>query len=351
MKNSFDLDILDKYLKDGLIVKNDHPYLPISIYNYSRKTVYEKLWDDITKSCRALILDSSGNVVARSFDKFFNIEELSEEEIPNESFEVFEKLDGSLIMVFKYLNELVVSSKGSFTSDHTFLAKKLINEKNFQDKFHEEHVYVFELIGPSNKIVLDYKEDELVLLTAFEKNSWNEIGIVDLGVRSAKRYDSLKDYRKLKQIIPSNKEGFVIRFKNGFRMKIKGEEYFRLHSIITNITSIKIWETLKDGEDLSSKLENIPDELDFWIKSVVKSIHYSRYSIMNHVGKTFDYYMYGKYNDQEPETDRKKFAEWVMTKEQWMRPILFKMFDNKKYDDILWKLVKPKFEKPLIEEI
>ena len=89
----FDLSLIEKYIQDGLVVKNDHPTLPISIYNYSRKAVYNKVWDDITKSCRALVLDREGNVVAKAFDKFFNIEELSNEKIPNESFEVYEKLD------------------------------------------------------------------------------------------------------------------------------------------------------------------------------------------------------------------------------------------------------------------
>jgi RNA ligase len=174
MRHSFDLEVLERYINEGLVVKNDHPSLPISIYNYSRKAVYDRVWDNITKSCRALVLDKEGNVVAKAFDKFFNIEELSNEEIPNESFEVYEKLDGSLILVFRYLGELVVASKGSFTSDHAVLAKKLIDEKYGNNKFYADYVYVFEMIGPSNKIVVDYPEDELVLLTKLDNNTWEE---------------------------------------------------------------------------------------------------------------------------------------------------------------------------------
>jgi RNA ligase len=65
----FDIDILNDYIEKGLVVKNDHPTLPLSIYNYSRTTQYEGKWDNITKSCRGLILDREGNVVAKSLTR------------------------------------------------------------------------------------------------------------------------------------------------------------------------------------------------------------------------------------------------------------------------------------------
>jgi len=99
---NLDLNILNKYISEGLVVKNDHPTLPISIYNYSRTCQYENKWDEITKMCRGLILDQEGNVIAKGFNKFFNMEEHQPEEIPNETFEVFEKLDGSLGILFWY---------------------------------------------------------------------------------------------------------------------------------------------------------------------------------------------------------------------------------------------------------
>lgn len=348
MNHNFDLEVLERYMDDGLVVKNDHPSLPISIYNYSRKAVYDRVWDEITKSCRALVLDNKGNVVARAFDKFFNIEELSNEEIPNESFEVYEKLDGSLILVFRYLGELVVTSKGSFTSDHAILAKKLIDEKYGDRRFYSDYVYVFEMIGPSNKIVVDYPEDELVLLTKLDKNTWEELPLTDSWIRQVDRYDSVTDYSKLKEIIPSDKEGYVIRFKNGFRMKIKGDDYFRLHNIMTNFSNIKIWELLKNGEDLSRLLENVPDEFDKWVKSVISDLTFYKYMIEDRIGKIYDYHMWGKYGDKEPVTDRKKYAEWVLTQEKWIQPVLFRMFDKKNYDEHLWKFVKPKYKKPYL---
>ena len=82
----YSLDILQDYIDKGLVVKQDHPSLPLSIYNYSRTCQYEGKWDHVTMTCRGLILDNKGNVVAKGFPKFFNMEEL--DSIPNEPFTV-----------------------------------------------------------------------------------------------------------------------------------------------------------------------------------------------------------------------------------------------------------------------
>ena len=71
------LDILNQYVNEGWVVVNDHPSLPLSIYNYSRKTQYDGKWDDVTLQCRGLIVDkSTGKILVRPFKKFFNYEEL-----------------------------------------------------------------------------------------------------------------------------------------------------------------------------------------------------------------------------------------------------------------------------------
>ena len=70
-----DINIINEYVEKGLVEKNSHPTLPIAIYNYSREVQYEGKWDNITKMCRALVLDNNGNVIAKGFDKFFNMEE------------------------------------------------------------------------------------------------------------------------------------------------------------------------------------------------------------------------------------------------------------------------------------
>ena len=62
-------DKLDKLVEEGWLISQVHPSLDLTIYNYSQKTQYDKMWNEETLSCRGLVLDSKGNVVARPFKK------------------------------------------------------------------------------------------------------------------------------------------------------------------------------------------------------------------------------------------------------------------------------------------
>lgn len=85
---------LNSYLKDGLVRKQLHPTLPLSIWNYSEKCQFTRAWDDITNQCRGLITDMDGKIVARSFNKFHNIEEGRHE--ATDDFVVQAKVDDAL---------------------------------------------------------------------------------------------------------------------------------------------------------------------------------------------------------------------------------------------------------------
>jgi T4 RnlA family RNA ligase len=348
-----DIEIINKYVNEGLVEKNSHPTFPIAIYNYSRETQFEGKWDDITKRCRGLVLDNDGNIIAKGFDKFFNMEEHSLSEIPDETFEVFEKMDGSLGILFWYQGNWIFASKGSFTSEQAMRGREILSKYDIQP-LPKGYTTLVEIIYPENRIVCDYGDEEsLVALSMISNVSGKEFDYSSMvqvcevvGFPVVKRYDGIKDYYDLKETIDNDKEGFVIRFRSGFRMKIKGEEYVRLHRILTGFSNINIWETLKDGKDINEFLEKVPDEFDKWVKNVVKDLRYSYFQISESAGKLYDGHMYGKYNDKEPVTDRKEFAEWVHSQDYFLQPILFKMFDKKDYSIYIWNLIRPIYSKP-----
>ena len=415
----FDLEILNQYVKDGWVERNDHPSLPISIYNYSRKTQYEGKWDDITLKTRGLVLDTEGNVIAKSFDKFFNYEELVgnkwvDSKIPNEPFEVFEKMDGSLGILFYYERELtikersdyyykngnsegivegsldrptfkpddeahkwyddrsvpkkdgkwILATKGSFTSDQAVKGMEILKKYRYE-KLIKGFTYLFEIIYPENRIVCDYDFEDLILLAVIDNKDGYELRIHDdnihlegirfrnlynnLGFKVVKKYDGVRDYSELKSKISQNSEGFVIKFESGFRMKIKGEEYVRLHKILTQLTTYDIWEHLKDGKEVMELVERVPDEFDKWVKSQVSALKYGHFLVSGYCGKTHDYFRYGKYNDVDPEPTKKEFAEHLKKYiDPKLHAIMFAMWDGKrdKVDELIWKLNKPKFSKP-----
>lgn len=148
-KKKYDLKILEDYINRGLLEKNDHPTLPISIYNYSRKCQFNKSWDDITLNMRGTILDNKGNLIASAFSEFFNYEEVIEK-IPTKGDYVYvqEKMDGSLGILFYYNNEWHLATKGSFTSEQAKKGMEILKKKyKFFDQIFMKHVtYMVEII-------------------------------------------------------------------------------------------------------------------------------------------------------------------------------------------------------------
>jgi len=359
----YDLNILNDYIERGLLIKNTHPNLPLDIYNYSRSCQFSEAWDEITLNMRGTVLDREGNIVARSFPKFFNMEEHKPEEIPNEEFEVFEKMDGSLGILFHYESEWHLATRGSFVSEQAIRGKEILSKYRY-DKLIPGFTYLFEIIFTENRIVVDYDYEDLVMLAVIDNKDGYELRIHDndihlegirfvnmynnLGFKIVKKYDGVQDYKQLKSIIENNAEGFVIKFKSGFRMKIKGEEYVRLHRLITNFSNVDIWELLKDGKNVDEFLDRVPDEFDKWVKRTIRDLKYSKYAIGERAGKVHDYFRYGKYSDRETEPTKKEFAEHLefCKVEPSIRSICFAMWDRKDYDHIIWKMLKPKYQKP-----
>ena len=367
----YQLNILEDYIDRGLVMKQTHPNLPLSIYNYTRTCQYDSMWDDVTINCRGLILDTEGNVIAKPFPKFFNYEELvgnkfKHSEIPNEYFDVYEKMDGSLGICFYYNGEWHMATRGSFVSEQAVKGKELLGKYNFQ-KLHTDYTYLFEIIYKENRIVCDYDFEDVVLLGMINTKTGIEVNlhsdtedvriqniIKNIGLNVVTRYNTFGEgFDVLKKEISKSKEGYVIRFKSGMRMKIKGDEYVRLHKILTNFSSKDIWELLKDGGSLDEFLDRVPDEFDKWVKEQVSHMKYGFYQYSEYCGKIHDYFRYGKYNDREPEPTKKEFVEHLdrCGTNAVLKPILFAMWDRKPYDHIIWKLLKPKYEKPFKKDI
>jgi RNA ligase len=307
-----------------------------------------------------LVLDREGNVLAKPFPKFFNYEELEgmtfrPSKIPNESFDVFEKMDGSLGIVFYYEGEWRVATRGSFTSEQAVKGAEILKKYN-TDLLSPGYTYMFEIIYPENRIVVDYGNAErMVMLACIDCSSVGCEANIHIpyymdNFDVVKKYNGISDFKKLKETISNDAEGYIIQFQSGMRMKIKGDEYIRLHKILTNFSSVDIWELLRDGKPLDEFLDRVPDEFDVWVKLTISGLRYAKYSIGERCGKIHDYFRYGKYGDVEPEPTKKQFAEHVMKYvDPPLRAVCFAMWDRKPYDHIIDKLIKPKYDKPFLK--
>jgi RNA ligase len=199
---------------------------------------------------------------------------------------------------------------------------------------------LFEIIYPENRIVVDYGgEEKLILLGAIETKTGIEDDIslyFHYGFEIVTLYKTWGEgYDILKEEISKDKEGYVIRFKNGFRMKIKGDEYVRLHRILTNISNRDIWEYLKDNKPFDELLEKVPDEFNEWVKETVRDLTVRFENIDNDYNNIFN---------SINTINRKDFAEKALRYPH--SSILFAMHDGKPTHNIIWKLIYPSYSKP-----
>lgn len=350
-------EILNKYYEEGLVYKQVHPTLPLTIWNYSEKVQYENLWNEITLQTRGLVTDDKGNVVARPYKKFFNMEE--GKHTPTPDFEVYDKLDGSLGILFNYEDEWVFATRGSFNSDQSIKGLELLQKYDYY-KLHKDYTYLFEIIYNDNRIVVKYPYEDVILLGMIETKTGYDVDLYNegvdirlknlinnIGINIVKKYDGIKDYSILKSMIKDDEEGYVVKFSNGDRMKIKGEEYLRLHKIMTNVSTTSVWEMLSEGNDVLDLLKDVPDEFYNKIKMYVKDLRYNHYRYGEYAGKIYQYFRYGKYGDVEPEPSKKEFALHLdnCKVHPKIKSICFAMWDGKDYDKIIWKLLKPEYKK------
>jgi T4 RnlA family RNA ligase len=331
------LRILNKYRNEGLLYSQVHPTLPLTIWNYTEKVQYEALWDEVTLSCRGLVTDDRAVVYARPFKKFFNIEE--GKHTPTSEFEVFEKMDGSLGIMFKYNGEVICATRGSFASDQAVWMSKFAKEYNYQDIIVDGFTYLFEIIYPENRIVVNYGDQErLVLLGIIKTESGEELPYDDISFEGwdiVNKYDGIRDYSELKSKIDNNAEGFVVRFSNGDRMKIKGEEYLRLHKVMTNLSTTAVWEVLSNGGSMDDLLKDVPDEFYGKVKEYEKSLIVQFNQLEEEYQNHFD--------SIRGLGIRKFFAQTAIL---FQHPsILFGMLDGKDISPMIWKIVKPEFKK------
>ena len=323
-------------IDEGYVNVQKHPSRDLFIYNYAPKAQYERVWNEVTLACRGLIMDSIFKVIARPFGKFFNLDEMENQVLPNEPFEVFEKMDGSLGILYHVDNQAFMATRGSFTGEQAVKATEILKAKYAQilRGCDPNRTYLFEIIYPENRIVVDYGSMEDIVLTAIiDTQTGADLPLENIGFPVVKRYDGIKDISILKSLEENNREGFVIKYKNGFRVKVKFEEYMRIHRIVTQVSSINIWEYLAAEMPFDEILDRVPDEFYDWVKATSADLK-AKYQAIEAQCQA-DFKVLGT---------RKEAALYFQTCAY--PSVLFNILDGKSYKNTIWKTLKPKFQKP-----
>ena len=129
----FTKEQFDKMLKEGYVDIVNHPQFDwLSIVSYTKHAQIDREWNEVTMNCRGIIFDNRDyTILYRGFEKFFNQEELEGLgiKVPELPFEAFEKLDGSLGIMY-FVNDVpYIATKGSFQSEQAIHATKIVQER------------------------------------------------------------------------------------------------------------------------------------------------------------------------------------------------------------------------------
>ncbi len=351
-----DIEQLVSHIENELVDSRHHDTLPLNILTYSRNAVYDDKWDDVTCKCRGLIVTDDGVIIARPFEKFFNIDTSYREEtwlsnLPKEQPQVQEKLDGSLGILYTYEGVSAIASKGSFHSDHAKWATKWYQEHCKEAQWPEGYTPIFEMICQEvqTHVVRYSTEDQLVLLALINNETgeeasyenlhyWgtlNEINVVDV-------YD--KSVGTVLNEDRPNAEGYVLSWprpgQTPLKIKIKHETFLTLQKIVHNATPKSMLKLLIDGKEA---------EIAAWMETPSKEVNdfvqgwFSRFTAAyaQTVQCARDICITAKMRFD----NRKDVAEFFHKEENKLfSAVCFAMLDGKDYKKIVWKSLEDLIE-------
>ncbi|MFD2909754.1 NUDIX domain-containing protein [Flavobacterium ardleyense] len=220
-----------------IVKKVKHPVYPIFLYNYTDKCKQFHFWNDTTLWCRGLVLDTNGNIIARPFKKFFEEHQLYDEFKPSQyKAKIYEKIDGALGIMFFYKGKLIFCNRQSFKSRQAVVASEIFYKKHAKQLdtlTQHNRTYLFEIVYPNNRFVVNYGIEEDLYLLGIMENSTG---------RKSKEQTSFKtpQLKTKNAIFDKKNEGSVIHFEDDFKLKIKTDSfkkrYLEIEQIKTNIS-------------------------------------------------------------------------------------------------------------------
>lgn len=231
----------------------------------------------IVQACRGAVVergsDGMFSLVAYAFDRFFNLGEGHCHNLDWKNVRVYEKYDGSLIKLFFYKGEWLVSTSGSVAGSSEVGSTGRSFSQLFWDVFHEvgysedqldpSLCYVFELCHRDNRIVVDYAEPQLPLLAVRDRTrDLKELDLEDFGLRCGYSLADSYPFGDQDAVVSAvngrgaDFEGFIL-FDGVGRVKVKSDVYCQLHKVRGN--GDPDFSELFLGDDLEEFLLHFPE--------------------------------------------------------------------------------------------
>ncbi len=248
----------------AILIKRHSAFPNLVMLKYSQ--INSPMNEPVVQQCRGIILDEANDwaVVSYPFDKFFNFGEPNAAPIDWPHAKVYEKLDGSLMTLYFYRGKWHVASSGTadaggpaHESGITFaeLFWRTWNALGYALPPGQSRCYMFELMTPENRIIMQHADSRLVLigvrdLTDFKEhdpahiaaeNGWQSVQIHPLATLE----DCLKAAERLTGL---NGEGFVVCDNRFHRVKIKSPQYVALSHMKDTLSPRSMLAVIRKGE-------------------------------------------------------------------------------------------------------
>lgn len=262
-------------LNDAFGIKiKDYPEEGIVVLNYDQ--IESPKTDPIVMECRGLILDYHGNILARPFDRFFNLGEAPETQAKLNMLEAvaYEKVDGSLIKIWYNPKTAVwnIATRGtafaeSNVGDHGITFKELVyralgvQEHEFEslanNVLNKNITYCFEVTAMENRVVTRYEGYTLHYLGARVTQTGEYCrdeqlkNALSLGAKDIKQWNFSDTKQAIDAVnhLGNLEEGFVVWQDGKPICKIKSDAYVAVHHIRgEGLTQKRICDLVISGE-------------------------------------------------------------------------------------------------------
>lgn len=278
----------------------------ISSFNFTKQAFYDKAWDEQTTKARGLYINiPKQKIVARAYEKFFNINER-----PETKFDMLEHRlafpvtayvkENGFLGIVSYndeTDELLVATKSALDTDLARWFKKIMDEKLTPEakekmkQFSKEHnvSFVFECVDMKNDPhIIEYPENELFLLDIiyndleFKKIEYTEM--VKIANKLGLKYKTLayvieswsdffdwyyqvtsEDYEYNGRKI----EGFVIEDANGYMTKLK-LHYYNFWKFMRSISHETLRKGYLNSKKMSALTSPLANQYYSWVKTLYK---------------------------------------------------------------------------------
>ena len=282
-------------------------YGNISSFNFTKTAFYDKIWNEQTTKARGLYINiPQQRIVARAYDKFFNINERPETKMDMLQYKLhfpvtaYVKENGFLGIV-AYNNEddsLFVTTKSNPTGAYANWLKDMLHEKYSDETLETMRVFsrdnnvsfVFECVDMKNDPhIIDYGTNQLFLLdivyneTTYRKMSFEQLcefadayGI--LHKEKAYELQSWQDFFDwyYQVMDPDYKyhgkyiEGFVIEDADGYMVKLK-LAYYNFWKFMRGISHEAIHKGHIDGRRTAALTTPLANQFYSWVKTLHNS--------------------------------------------------------------------------------